>query len=66
MVILQCSEDVPHQSLNGYKFPLHQQWVKHVKICMEHQISYFYTLIDWLLRATIGNHGHSLMNLQYL
>ena len=52
---LQCSEGVPHQ-----------QQVKHLKICLKDLIPYYYPLTDWLLRATIGDHGLSVMDLQWL
>ena len=32
----------------------------------ETSILYFYLLTDWLLGATIGNYGHSVMDLQCL
>ena len=33
---------------------------------MKHQIPYYHPLTDWLLWATIGNYGHSVMDLQWL
>ena len=30
----------------------------------EHQIPYYHSLADWFLGATIGNHGHSVIDLQ--
>ena len=50
--------------LQWLQAPLCKQWVKHLRICLKHQIPYYYLLIDWLLVATIGNHGHLVMDLQ--
>ena len=36
----------------------------HLKICLKHQIPCYYPLNNWLLWATIGVHGHSVMDLQ--
>ena len=43
--------------------PLHQQWVKHLKICQRHQIPCYNPLNNWLLGqqlVTIGN-GSSMV-----
>ena len=39
--------------------------MKHLKICLKHQIYYYHSLNNWLLGATIGNHVHSVMNCQW-
>ena len=52
---LQCSEIV-----------LYQQWVKHFKICLKHQIPYYYSLTDWLLAATICNHRKMPPNMHFI
>ena len=41
----------------------HQQWVKQLKICLKHQISYYHTLNQWLLGVTNGNQGHTVVHL---
>ena len=37
--------------------------VKQKKIWLKNEILYYYSLTDWLLGATIGNHGHSVIDI---
>ena len=46
--------------------PLYQQWVKHLKICLIHEIPYYHPLNNRLLWVTVGNHRHSVMDLLWL
>ena len=40
-----------------------QKWVKQVKICLKLQISYYHPLNQWLLGATNGNQGQTMMHI---